>query len=69
MSEESINPVAWGKLIEKIDNMHCDVKDIKIKIDKQNGRVRKLEIWRGWIIGAAIGGATVVSYAVNYFLK
>lgn len=65
----NINPVEWGKLLSKIDNMHDDIKEIKAKVEKQNCRVRKLEIWRGYIIGIALGGAAVISFLLNKILR
>jgi hypothetical protein len=44
--------VKWGQMIEKLDNIHADVLETKVKVEKQNGRVRKLENWRWYLLGA-----------------
>jgi len=53
----------WGKLVQKIDDMAKDVVEIKVGVLAQNGRVRKLEQWRAYIIG--IGAAiSFLAYAI-----
>ena len=49
-----------GKLMQKIDNIHEDVIDIKKDVKAQNSRVRALENWRYYILGAmaAVGAVT-----------
>ena len=54
------------EMIEKIAEIATDlkwVKEIVAKIDtkvtKQNGRVRKLENWRWYILGIAAGVAAI----------
>ncbi len=44
----------YDLLLEKINNMHDDVIEIKRDVKKQNGRVRRLEDWRNYLVG---GGA------------
>ena len=46
-----------GKFMQKIDDIHEDVIDIKKDVKAQNSRVRTLENWRYYILGvvAAVG--------------
>jgi len=40
-----------GELSAKIDQWGRDIKDVKESIKWQNGRVRKLEGWRWFLVG------------------
>ena len=50
-----------GNLSEKIDDVHDTVKT-------QNNRIRKLEIWRGKILGISAVIALVASLLIKYVL-
>lgn len=40
------------RIDEKVDGIVSDVIEIKNDVKTQNGRVRKLELWRSMLIGA-----------------
>jgi len=46
-----IDPVQFGQLLERIDTMHDDIKEIKKDVKTQNSRVGKLENWKSYVIG------------------
>lgn len=50
------------EVVKRIDE---NVAEIKKQVLLTNGRVRKLEVWRGFITG----GLTIVSIVVGYLLK
>ncbi len=60
-----LDPIRMGKMFEKIDAMHDDIKEIKAKVNEQNGRVKKLELWRAYLLG----GMFVVSSLVGIIIK
>jgi hypothetical protein len=47
-------------LAEIVNEIRCDVKEIKEQTLRTNGRVGKLEIWRGIITGGLIVISAVV---------
>ena len=55
-----IDPVAWGKLIQAVEDTRNDVGEIKVLVKQQNGRVRKLENWRWYVLGIVIGVMVVL---------
>lgn len=61
--------VEWGKLMQKLDSMHEDVGDIKVAIQKQNGRVRKLEQWRAYIIGIGAAITFIIASVLKWVVK
>ena len=46
--------VQWGKMIEKLDNIHAAVLATKLKVEAQNGRIGKLEKWQ-WKMAGGLG--------------
>lgn len=60
-----LDPIRMGKMFEKIDAMHEDIKEIKQRVMEQNGRVKKLELWRAYLLG----GMFVVSSLVGIIIK
>ncbi len=53
-------------LIAKIEELHIDIKEIKRLLELQNGRIRKLEIFRGWLTGAVSVCVVVVGITIKY---
>jgi len=47
-----IDKEEWGKLQKTVENIEANTTKIKIVLEKQNGRVRKLENWRSYLTGA-----------------
>lgn len=50
------------QIMEKLDDVHTDVK-------KTNGRVSKLEIWQGYMIGAMTVITMIVVPVLIFLLK
>jgi len=56
------------------NNEHAWIKDalqrIETKVDggfeKMNGRVRKLEVWKGYVLGVSAIIAVVISYILKH---
>ena len=46
-------------ILSKVEDLHDDVKEIKVAVKKQNGRVRQLEDWRNYLLGAGALGSVV----------
>jgi len=44
-----------------LEAIHGDILEIKKDVKAQNGRVRVLEVWRGWITGAI---AVIVAFGL-----
>ena len=63
-----INPVSYGKLISKVDNLEKQVdaleKDIKTLLELANQS--KGGMWAGMIIVSALGG--FVGYITHFFV-
>ena len=57
--------VKWGQMIEKLDNIHADVLETKLKVEIQNGRVRNLENWRWYLLGLA----TTIAFVMKLLWK
>jgi len=51
-------------LKEKLEHIHEDVIQVRDAVKSQNGRVRKLEVWRGWITGGLCLLGVLFSYGV-----
>jgi len=51
--------------IEKLDNLREWVESLSGKVDKQNSRVRKLENWRSYIMGAII----IMGFIIGILIK
>ena len=51
-----------------ITSLHDDVKEIKIQTKMTNGRVSKLEVWRGFITGGLAVLTFILGYVI-YFLE
>jgi len=47
-------------LTEIMNEIRCDLKEIKEQTKRTNGRVNKLEVWRGIITGGLIVISAVV---------
>ena len=47
-----IDKEEWGKLQKTVENIEANTTKIKIVLEKQNCRVRKLENWRSYLTGA-----------------
>jgi len=48
----------------KLETIHEDITEIKRLVEKQNGRVRKLENWRSWLMGSLALIVLVLSWTV-----
>jgi len=48
------------------DTLHEILVRLEKKVDKTNGRVRTLEVWKGFITGGLTIIAIVVGYIANY---
>ena len=48
-----------------INEIHRDVKEIRVQTTMTNGRVRALEVWKGFITG----GLVVLGVLVGYLIK
>ena len=59
------DPVKWGQMIEKLNNIHADVIATNLTVKEQNGRIGKLEN-RYWF---GLGIFTVLVFAVKLFWK
>lgn len=55
-----INETAWNLLMQKLNDMDEKMDAVALKVDKQNGRVRKLEKWRT---------ATMATVATLFIMK
>lgn len=62
MSEHfQIDEQTWQLLMDKMDNIHQDVKATKAQATITNGRVSALEQWKSFVQGAlALAGVLVV---------
>lgn len=69
MKDCPFDPVEWGKLMQKLDSMHEDVVGIKEAVQRQNGRVRKLEVWRGYIIGIGAAITFIITSVLKWVVK
>lgn len=49
----------------KLASIHCLVKEIKTDVKKQNSRVDKLENWRWFLTGIAVG----IPFLINFVLR
>ena len=56
-------------LEQMIQALHEDVREIKTQTTLTNGRVNKLEIWRGALMGSITVVVFVLGYIINYFIK
>lgn len=65
----AISDKEWGKFTEKINRMHEDIKKIQKSVDKQNGRIDDIEIWRGKVIGIVLGLTFVIPTVVSLLIK
>ena len=61
------NEREMGAIVEKLNAIHIDIKEIKEDVKEQNGRVRKLEGWRSGIV-AVFGFIVVVAGIARIFL-
>lgn len=57
----------WAKA--KLEDIRSDVTeikdDVKAGFKDQNGRIRGLEVWRGYIIGITVGVGAIVTMIVK----
>lgn len=53
-------------ILEKMKNMHDDVREIKKDVKRQNGRVRKLEIRMSYIIGIGTAVTVVLGMLIKF---
>jgi hypothetical protein len=49
----------WGAMMEKLRNIHEDVGGINLRLDKQNGRIGKLEKWQ-WKVAGGVGALAIL---------
>ena len=61
-----LDPIKMGQMIEKVDNIHERTEEILVKVNKQNGRVGKLEQWKSRIIGIGSVLVIAVPIAIKY---
>lgn len=59
-----LDPIKMGRLFETVENIHEDTQEIKVTLQKQNSRIRILENWRYYLMGAMAVVGTLI-----YFLK
>ena len=52
---------AVAVLTEHVSNIDSSMVAYATAEKERNGRVRKLEVWRGWIVGAYTVGTAVVA--------
>ena len=55
-----INETAWNLLMQKLNAMDKKMDAVALNVEKQNGRVRKLEKWRT---------ATMATVATLFIMK
>lgn len=56
-------------VVSKLEQIHDDLVEVKKAVKEQNGRVRKLENWRSWIMGAVCIIAAGMTWAGTVLAK
>ena len=64
-----LDPIKMGQFFEKINNIHETTQKILKKVEKQNGRVDKLERWKSRIIGAVVVIGAGVPFLIKWIFK
>ena len=73
-----IKAIEFGRMVQTIETIAGDVEEIKTKhgknlkeiwdaVMKQNGRVKKLENWRWWVMGLGGGVCAMLFAYFKYF--
>lgn len=65
-----LDPIKMGQMIEKVNNMHeaiCGDAGVLAQLEKQNGRIRKLEVKHAYILGVAVGVSTIIGFVIKIF--
>ena len=62
----NIDPTEWGIHQQMVKEIHDDVGEIKNIMQTQNGRIRKLEIWRAGIVSGIIVVMFLAGIAVRF---
>jgi len=60
-----LDPIKMGVMFRQIDEMHENIKEIKQKVNEQNGRVKKLELWRAYLLGGVFVVSTIVGIVIK----
>lgn len=53
-------------MLELLKTIKDDVSEVKEAVKLQNGRVRKLEQWKAWMIGAIALGSFIIPLVVAF---
>lgn len=56
-------------LLEKINNLHSTGLETLERVKQTNGRVKKLEIWKAYLLGAWAVITVVGGFAINYIVN
>jgi hypothetical protein len=49
-----------GRMEERHEGYGRTLNELVERVGRQNGRVRKLEVWRGWMAGAMLVGGGIL---------
>jgi len=64
----AIDDKEWGKLTQKIKDMHDDIKEIKSDVKAQNTRVDKLEVRWGYMVGVGSVLVIVIPLLIKFLI-
>jgi len=62
-----LDPIEMGKTFGLIHEIAKDVREIKADVKNQNGRIRKLEVWRAGIVAGVLTITTIVGIIIKFF--
>lgn len=58
-----------GSIKSALANVQANTEYIREKLDEQNGRIRSLEVWRGYIIGIGAVVSVLLYYLFHLAMK
>jgi hypothetical protein len=67
--------VDWGncpigaRVEQGLTDMKETLQRIEVLLDKQNGRVRALELWRAYLLGIGIAASFIITLAIKMLWK
>jgi len=63
-----LDAIEMGEFFQTIKDIKKDTERIVNRLDQQNGRIRKLENWRSYMLGVIAVASVLVPIIVKYVI-